>query len=339
MKEGFDMDLRVIPPESYGAALQYFTGSKEHNIALRKIAIDQGYKLSEYGLFKGDTPVAAETEEEVYAKLGMAWIPPELREDRGEIDAALAGKLPEIIGYQDIKGDLHVHSNWNGGSQSIREIAAAARELGYEYVGISDHTKFLKIEHGLDEEQLRARNKEIEEINLEFKKSGINFTVLKGCEANIMADGTLDIADEVLAEMDYVIAGVHSQFKMPRAEMTQRIITAMENPLVDIISHPTGRLLKKREEYDISLDKILEAARATRTVLEINAYPERLDLNDLNIRVCKNMGIKMVINTDTHQVDQLWLMPFGIAQARRGWAEKQDIANAWPVAKLLKMLK
>ncbi|MBI4795264.1 MAG: DNA polymerase/3'-5' exonuclease PolX [Deltaproteobacteria bacterium] len=339
LKEGFDMDLRVIPPESYGAALQYFTGSKEHNIALRKIAIDQGYKLSEYGLFQGNTPVAAETEEEVYAKLGMAWIPPELREDRGEIDAALAGKLPDLLGYQDIKGDLHVHSNWNGGAQSIREIAAAARELGYEYVGISDHTKFLKIEHGLDEEQLRTRNKEIEEINLELNKSGHNFTVLKGCEANIMADGTMDIADEVLAEMDYVIAGVHSQFKMPRPEMTQRIIAAMENPHVDIISHPTGRLLKKREEYDISLDKILEAARATRTVLEINAYPERLDLNDLNIHICKKMGIKMVINTDAHQVDQLRLMPFGIAQARRGWAEKEDIANAWPVAKFLKMLK
>jgi DNA polymerase (family 10) len=339
LKEGFDMDLRVIPPESYGAALQYFTGSKEHNIALRKIAIDQGYKLSEYGLFQGETPVAAETEEEVYAKLGMAWIPPELREDRGEIDAALAGKLPDLLGYQDIKGDLHVHSNWNGGKESIREIAAAAREMGYAYVGISDHTKFLKIEHGLDEEQLRARNKEIEEINQELKKSGHNFTVLKGCEANIMADGSIDIADEVLAEMDYVIAGVHSQFKMDRGEMTRRIITAMENPHVDIISHPTGRLLKKREEYDISLDRILEAARATATVLEINAYPERLDLNDLNIRVCKKMGIKMVINTDTHQVDQLRFMPFGIAQARRGWAEKEDIANAWPVERFFEMLK
>ena len=339
LQEGLDMDLRVIPPASYGAALQYFTGSKEHNIALRKIAIDQGYKLSEYGLFQGDTPVAAATEEEVYAKLGMAWIPPELREDRGEIPAAQAGKLPELIGYQDIKGDVHVHSNWNGGKQSIREIAAAARERGYEYVGISDHTQFLKIERGLDEEQLRARNKEIEEINQELKKSGVNFTVLKGCEANIMADGSIDILDEALAEMDYVIAGVHSQFKMDREEMTRRIITAMENPHVDIISHPTGRLLKKREEYDISLDRILAAARATRTVLEINAYPERLDLNDLNIHLCKNMGIKMVINTDTHQVEQLGLMPFGIGQARRGWAEKADIINAWPVEKFLQMLK
>jgi len=339
LKEGFDMGLRVIPPESYGAALQYFTGSKEHNIALRKIAIDRGYKLSEYGLFRGDAPVAARTEEEVYATLGLAWIPPELREDRGELDTALAGKLPDLIGYQDIKGEVHVHSNWNGGQDSIREIAAAARARGYEYVGISDHTQFLKIERGLDEEQLRARNQEIEEINRELKAAGHKFTVLKGCEANIMADGSIDILDEVLAEMDFVIAGVHSQFKMDREEMTRRMIAAMNNPHVDIISHPTGRLLKKRVEYDIFLDKMLDAARATKTVLEINAYPERLDLNDLNIRVCKNMGIKMVINTDAHQVDQLRFMTFGIAQARRGWAEKEDIINAWPVEKFLKMLK
>ncbi|MHB8066605.1 MAG: DNA polymerase/3'-5' exonuclease PolX [Desulfobaccales bacterium] len=339
LKEGFDMDLRVIAPASYGAALQYFTGSKEHNIALRKIAIDQGYKLSEYGLFAGDTPVAAATEEEVYAKLGLAWIPPELREDRGEIAAAMAGKLPELIGYQDLKGDLHVHSDWNGGKQSIREIAAAARARGYEYVGISDHTKFLKIEHGLDEERLRQRNQEIDEINLEFQKSGLKFLVLKGCEANIMADGSIDITDAALSEMDYVIAGVHSQFKMPREEMTQRLLTAMANPHVDIISHPTGRLLMKREEYDIYLEKVLEMARATRTVLEINAYPERLDLNDLNIHNCKRLGIKMVINTDTHQVEQLRFMRFGIAQARRGWAEKEDIINAWPAAEMLKMLK
>jgi len=339
LKENLDMDLRVIPPASYGAAWQYFTGSKEHNIELRKIALNKGYKLSEYGLFKGETPVAAATEEEVYASLGMAWIPPELRENRGEIAAALAGKLPDLLGYQDLKGDLHVHSNWNGGVPSIREIAAAAREMGYEYVGIADHTKFLKIEHGLDEEQLRARNKEIEEINRELKAAGHNFTVLKGCEANIMADGSIDIIDEVLSEMDYVIAGVHSQFKMDREEMTARIITAMGNPHVDIIAHPTGRLLKRREEFDISLDRVLAAARATRTVLEINSYPERLDLNDLNIHFCKSMGIKMVINTDAHQLDQLRLMPFGIAQARRGWAGKEDIINAWPVDKFLKMLK
>jgi DNA polymerase (family 10) len=339
LKEGFDMDLRVIPPESYGAALQYFTGSKDHNIALRKIAIDRGFKLSEYGLFQGPQMIAAETEEEVYGKLGMPWIPPELRENRGEIDAALAGKLPEIIGYGDIKGDLHVHCNWDGGANSIDEIVAAALALGYEYVGISDHTKFLKSEHGLDEAKLRARNQEIDEINARLARADKNFRVLKGCEANIMADGSIDITDEALAELDFVIAGVHSLFKQPREEMTRRILTAMRNPHVDIIAHPTGRILKRREEYEVAVDDLLKAAKETGTILEINSYPERLDLDDVNILAAKQAGIKMVINTDTHHVDQLHLMSFGISQARRGWAEKQDIINAWPVAELLQMMK
>jgi DNA polymerase (family 10) len=339
LKEGFDMDLRVIPPESYGAALQYFTGSKDHNIALRKIAIDKGYKLSEYGLFQGEKIVAAQTEEEVYAKLGMPWMAPELRENRGEIEAALAGRLPEIIGYGDIRGDLHVHCNWDGGANSIEEIVAAAMALGYEYVGIADHTKFLKIEHGLDEDQLRARNQEIDQINARLAREGKNFRVLKGCEANIMADGAIDITDEALAELDFVIAGVHSHFRQPREEMTRRILTAMHNPHVDIIAHPTGRILKRREEYEVAIDDLLRAAQETGTILEINSYPERLDLGDVNIFAAKQAGIRMVINTDTHNVDQLHLMPFGISQARRGWAEKQDIINAWPVAELLGMMK
>jgi DNA polymerase (family 10) len=339
LKEGFDMDLRVIPPESYGAALQYFTGSKDHNIALRKIAIDQGYKLSEYGLFQGPKMIAAETEEEVYQKLGMPWIPPELREDRGEIEAARAGKLPELLGYGDLKGDLHVHCNWDGGADSIDEIVEAALALGYEYVGIADHTKFLKIEHGLDEEKLRARNREIDAINARLAREGKNFRVLKGCEANIMADGGIDITDEALAELDFVIAGVHSHLKQPREEMTRRILKAMRNPHVDIISHPTGRILKRREEYEVAIDDLLKGAQETGTILEINSYPERLDLGEVNILAAKQAGIRMVINTDTHHVDQLHLMSFGISQARRGWAEKKDIINAWPVGELLRMLK
>lgn len=339
MKEGFDMDLRVIPPESYGAALQYFTGSKDHNIALRKIAIDKGYKLSEYGLFQGSRLIAAETEEEVYAKLGMPWIPPELRENRGEIEAALAGRLPELIGYDDLRGDLHVHCNWNGGSNSLEQIVDAALAMGYEYVGISDHTKFLKIERGLDEERLIARNREIDLLNEKLAREGKQFRVLKGCEANILADGTIDIADEVLAQLDYVIAGVHSHFRMPKAEMTQRILKAMHNPHVDIISHPTGRILKRREEYEVVFDDLLKAAQETGTILEINSYPERLDLGDVNIMAAKQAGIRMVINTDAHHVDQLHLIKFGISQARRGWAEKKDIINAWPVEELLKMVK
>jgi DNA polymerase (family X) len=339
MQAGFDMDIRVIPPESYGAALQYFTGSKDHNIALRKIAMDRGFKLSEYGLFEGARIIAAGSEAEVYGKLQMPFIPPELRENRGEIEAALAGRLPELIGYGDLKGDLHVHCNWNGGANSIHEIAEAALALGYEYVGISDHTKFLKIERGLNEDQLIARNVEIDALNGKLAQTGKPFRVLKGCEANIMADGSIDIADDVLAQLDYVIAGVHSHFRMPRAEMTRRIQRAMHNPHVDIISHPTGRILKRREEYEVTLDDLLNAARETGTILEINSYPERLDLGDVNIWAAKQYGIKMVINTDAHQVDQLHLIKFGISQARRGWAEKRDIINAWPAAELLKMMK
>lgn len=338
LKEGLDMDLRVIPPESYGSALQYFTGSKDHNIALRKIALDQGLKLSEYGLFRGSQRVAGATEEEVYQALGLAWIPPEMREDRGEIEAARAGTLPRIIEAGEVKGDLHVHCNWNGGANSIEELAAAALGMGYEYLGIADHTKFLKIEHGLDEEQLAARNREIDGLNARLAREGRKFRVLKGCEANIMADGTIDIADEVLAELDFVIAGVHSQFKMSRAEMTARVVKAMRNPHVDIISHPTGRILKRRDEFEIDFETILQVAQETGTVLEINSYPERLDLNDVNILRAKQAGVKMVINTDAHNIEQLHLIKFGVAQARRGWAEGREIINTWPVAELLGLL-
>jgi DNA polymerase (family 10) len=339
LKEGFDMDIRVIPPESYGAALQYFTGSKDHNIALRKIAIDNGFKLSEYGLFEGSRMIAAVSEEEVYGKLKMPWIPPELRENRGEIEAALAGRLPELIGYGDLKGDLHVHCNWDGGANSIEELAEAAQAMGYEYIGISDHTKFLKIERGLDEDKLIARNKEIDQFNQKLADEGKHFRVLKGCESNIMADGSIDIADEVLAELDYVIAGIHSNFRMPRTEMTQRIHQAMSNPHVDIISHPTGRILKRREEYEVVFDDLVNAARETGTILEINSYPDRLDLGDVNILAARQLGVRMVINSDAHRVSQLHLVSFGISQARRGWAENKDIINAWPVEELLKAMK
>ena len=348
MSRGFDIDLRVLPEKSFGSALQYFTGSKEHNIALRKIAIDKGLKLSEYGLFKrtsaGWRMIAGETEEEIYEKLGLKLIPPEMRENSGEIEAALAGKLPRIIGYGDILGDLHVHSDWNGGKNSIEELAKVAMAMGYQYIGISDHTKFLAIEHGLDEKKLEKRNKEIDRLNVKFKSqlSGVRgqmFSILKGCEANIMADGSIDIKDKALAKLDYVIAGVHSQMKMPKEKMTERIIKAMGNPHVDIISHPTGRLIGRRDEYEIDFDKILKVAGETGTVLEINANPHRLDLKDVNIRKAKKAGVKLVINSDAHHKDQLNLMEYGVNQACRGWAEKNDIVNCWPAKKMLKMLK
>jgi len=339
MTEGFDMDIRVIAPESYGAALQYFTGSKEHNIALRKIAIDRGFKLSEYGLFRGSKNIAARTEEEIYRRLGLQWIPPEMREDRGEIGLAEGGKLPDLVSEEDIRGDLHVHSDWDGGSNSIEKIAETARERGYQYVGISDHTKFLKIERGLDEKKIRERNSEIDRLNEKGKKARFRFRILKGCEANIMNDGSIDISDDVLAELDFVIAGIHSQFKMTRAEMTERITRALRNPHVDILSHPTGRILKRRDEYEADFDRLLKVAREEGKSLEINAYPERLDLNDTNIMKAAKAGVRMVVNTDAHHVDQLAMMRYGVAQARRGWAEKKDIINTWPVEEFLKVMK
>jgi len=339
MRGGFDVDLRAVPKKSYGSALQYFTGSKEHNIQTRLIAIEKGFKLNEYGVFKGKKMVAGHSEKEVYELLGLSWIEPELRENRGELEAAKKGKLPKIIGYNDIKGDLHCHSKWDGGANPIKEIVGAAQKMGYEYIGISDHTKFLRIEHGLDEKKLLLQGKEIERINSRLKNQGSKFQVLHGCEANILEDGKLDIKDEVLEKLDYVIAGIHSLFKITEYQMTERIIRAMKNPNVDIISHPTGRILKRRDEYKIDFDRILKVAKETSTVLEINSCPERLDLNDINVKKAKEAGVKMVINTDSHHIDQLRFIEFGIAQARRGWAEKKDIINTNSLPKMLKLLK
>lgn len=340
-KQGFDIDIRVIPKKVYGSALQYFTGSKEHNIFLRKIAIEKNLKLSEYGLFRGKEIIAGWEEQGIYKALGMEWIPPEMRENNGEIEAALAHKLPKIIEYDSIKGDLHCHSHWgadNNGKERIKNLVKTALEMGYEYIGISDHTKFLAIEHGLDEKQLEKQRKEIDELNSEQIQNS-KFKILQGCEANILSDGSIDIKDEALAKLDYVIAGVHSQFKMEKNKMTERIIRAIENPNIDIISHLFGRVLQKRDEYQIDFDKILLAAKKTNTILEINANPYRLDLKDVYIKKAKEMGVKMIINTDAHQPDQLYFIKYGIGQARRGWAEKKDIINTQSLKNLLKFLK
>lgn len=333
LKKGFDVDLRVVKEESFGSALQYFTGSKEHNVATRKIAILKGLKLNEYGVFRGKKQIAGKTEEEVYKAIGLRYIEPEMREDQGEIQLSIEKKLPNLISYNDIKGDLHCHSDWDGGENSIEEMAKFAIKMGYEYIGISDHTKFLKIENGLDEKQLLKQGETIKKINEKYKKQ--NFRILHGCEANIMNDGSVDIKDEVLEKLDYVIAGVHSSMRMPRKEMTERIIKAMENKNIDIISHPTGRLLLKRDEYQIDLEKILKKAKETGTILEINSWPERLDLKDAYIRMAKKIGVRMIINTDSHQKDQMRFIEFGIGQARRGWAEKPDIINTNSVEKIL----
>lgn len=335
LAEGFDVDLRVVPEESYGAALQYFTGSKEHNIRLRTIAMEKGLKLNEYGLFKGKEMLPSHTEEEIYRHLGLSFIPPEMREDQGEITAAKTGSLPRLVELADIKGDLHCHSDWDGGRDSIMTLADRARSLRYEYIGIADHTKFLKIERGLDEKKLRERNREIDSLNRQLS----GFRILKGCEANIMADGTIDIADEVLAEMDFVIAGVHSQLRMKEPEMMKRITAAMENPHVDILAHPTGRLVGRREEYAVDPEALFEAASRTGTVLEIDAFPDRLDLGGHNIRQAIRRGVKLVIDTDTHEAEHMDYMGFGVIQARRGWTEKKDIINTRSAEGFLGSLK
>ena len=335
LKIGMDADLRVLPPESFGAALQYFTGDKYHNIALREIAIKKGYKLNEYGLFKGKKLIAGRTEEEIYEKLGMKWMEPEIRTNHGEIEAAIAGKLPKLIGYDELEGDLQIQTNWTDGENSIREMAEAAKKLGLKYIAITDHTKSLAMTGGLDERKLLEQMAEIDKVQKQV--SGIK--ILKGSEVNILKDGTLDISDEVLAKLDVVGAAVHSNFNMSEADMTARIIRAMENPNVDIIFHPTGRVIKKRESYKINIDKIIEAAKRTKTVLEIDAYPDRLDLKDEHIRKAVEEGIKLSIDSDSHSVSHIKFLEFGIAQARRGWASRDDVINTRDWKEMLKLLK
>jgi len=323
-QKGFNIDFRIVKPESYGSALQYFTGSKEHNIQLRKKAIKKGLKINEYGVFEKKKKIGGRTEDETYGLLGIKKaIPPEMREGAGEIEAALSGRLPGIVELKDIKGDFHCHTNWSGGKNTIEEMAREAKKLGYKYIGIADHTKFLKIENGLDEKELERQGREIAGLNAKIR----NFKILQGCEANIMKDGSLDISDCALKKLDFVIAGVHSHFKMNKEEMTERMIKAIKNPLVDIIAHPLGRILEKRRGYQIDFEKILKIARETKTILEINACPRRLDLNDSRIRRAKEEKVKMAIDSDAHHEKNLKFMEFGVFQARRGWAEKKDILN------------
>ena len=336
LKNGMDADLRVLPEKSFGSALQYFTGSREHNIALRLIAVKKGWKLSEYGLFnKKGKMIAGETEEGVYKKLGLDWIPPELRENRGEIEVALKHKLPKLIGYNDLKGDVQVHTNWSDGSNSIEEMAKAAKALGLEYIVITDHTKALAMTGGMDEKKLLKQMEEIEKINR--KISGIR--ILKGAEVNIMKDGSLDIKDEILKKLDVVGAAIHSHFNLSKREMTNRLLKAIENPNVDIIFHPTGRQIHKRDAYELDIEKIFQAAKDTGTILDIDAYPDRLDLRDELIRKAVEFGVKLDISSDAHSKLHLHFLEFGIAQARRGWASAKHIINTRPVDKFLKLLK
>jgi DNA polymerase (family 10) len=342
LRNNMDFDLRVVPEESFGAALQYFTGSKSHNIALRKIAMKKGLKLNEYGLFRGKNQIVGRTEEEIYKALGLQWIPPEIREDTGEIEMAQKNQLPKLIGYNDLKGDLHIHTTWSDGVNSIEKMAEEAMKLGLKYIVITDHTKGLPMSKNLDEKDLIRQGREIDKLNSRLRQGfggQAKFKILKGAEVNIMKDGKLDIKDEALKKLDVVGAGVHSNFKMSKKQMTERIIKAMKNPNVDILVHPTGRVLNHRPGYELDMERIIKVAKISKTVLEINTYPNRLDLKDEHARMAKEAGVKLVISSDAHSIQYLFYLEFGIAQARRGWVEKKDVINAWPVEKMLKFLK
>ncbi|RKY84971.1 DNA polymerase/3'-5' exonuclease PolX [candidate division KSB1 bacterium] len=321
------VDLRAVRPESYGSALQYFTGSKAHNIHLREIAKKRGLKISEYGIFCGKKQLGGSKEEEIYENLDLVWIPPEIREDRGEIERAAEHNLPNLVSLEDIAGDLHVHSNYSDASISIEEIARKAKELGYSYIAICDHSQSAKYARGVEVERSKHKWQEIKQLNT--KISGI--TILSGTEVDILADGTLDYPDEILAQMDIVVAAIHSGFKQ---RVTERLIAAMQNPYVNIIAHPTGRLISKREGYEVDLDAVLRVAAQTGTALEINAYYDRLDLSDVNARRAADMGIKLAINTDAHLLEHFRMMRLGVGVARRAWLEPKDVLNTWPLEKI-----
>ena len=334
---GLQVDLRVVPVDQFGSALQYFTGSKEHNVHLRDLAKRQGYKINEYGIFDAKTGerLGGSIEEDIYKTLGMDMMLPTLREDTGEIDAALEHALPDSIAVEAIKGDLQVHSTWSDGLNKIKDMKAEAKRLGYDYMAITDHALKLRIAGGMDLDEIRERNEEIKRINDEDD----GFVVLSGVELNIDNDGGVDYQDDVLAGFDIVIGSVHSGFQQPEDQMTARILKAMENPHIHVIAHPTGRIIGKRAPYAVNIDSMLDAAAKTGTILEINAYPDRLDLKDEYAREAKRRGLKLVINTDAHQAVHLKYMMFGVAEAQRGWLEPDDVINTRPLKEMLGMLK
>lgn len=330
------VDLRIVEPRSYGTLLQYFTGSKEHNVKLRGIALQRGYSLSEYSLKRLDTgeELFFDREEDVYRALGMQYIPPELREDRGEIEAALANRLPQLVELSSIRGDLHVHSTWSDGIGSIEDMVSRARSLGYEYIAITDHSPSVGIAGGLSEIRLLEKIETISRMNERLE----GFRILAGTEVDIRADGSLDYADEILERCDVVVAAIHMAQSQKEREINSRLVAAMENEHVDIIAHPTGRIIGRREPYQVDMDLILETAARTNTIMEINAYPERLDLSDEWARRAKEIGVKMAISTDAHSPEQLGFMRYGVTVARRGWLEPSDVINTLSAGELMKHL-
>ncbi|RXA20475.1 DNA polymerase/3'-5' exonuclease PolX [Methanosarcina sp. MSH10X1] len=331
LREGTAIDLRVVPPESYGAALQYFTGSKEHNIELRNIAIKNGYKLSEYGLYLKESgeQIAGNSEEEIYDRLGLIYIPPELRESRGEIKAAARNTLPRLIEPGDLRGDLHMHTTYSEGKDSLKTMIGRAEALGYEYIAVTDHSRSQKVANGLEIEKLKAQWEEIDKLSKRFR-----IKILKGSEVDILKDGSLDYPDEILRELDVVVGSIHSGFASPERKMTERIVTALEHRYLDILGHPSGRLLGRREPYAVNFEKVFEAAAANGKVIEINSQPSRLDLNDELILRAKTFDLKFCISTDSHSTTGLSFMRYGLGQARRGWLEKEDVVNTYPCSRL-----
>jgi DNA polymerase (family X) len=337
VEQGLQVDLRVVEKESYGAALAYFTGSKEHNVRLREMAVKKGLTINEYGIFrvKDNKKLGSENEEDTYKVLGMQYVPPELREDRGEIEAALAGRLPELISMEDIRGDLHVHSQWSDGSQSFEQLVETARKHGYSYFALTDHSQGLGVAHGLTVERLMAQKKELAALNNRLR----DFRILHGIEVDIKGDGSLDLPDDILGKLDLVVASIHSGFRQTKEQLTSRIVAAMKNPYVGIIAHPTGRLIGERDAYEVDMDMILKAAKETGTALEINAYPLRLDLSDIYAKKAKELGVPIAVSTDAHVANQFNFMNYGISIARRAWLEKNDVLNTLDATHLLKRLK
>lgn len=337
VRETVQVDLRIVEHRSYGTVLQYFTGSKDHNVKLRQMALSRGYSLSEYSLKRlaDGQDLFFDKEEDIYAFLGMQYIPPELREDTGEIEAALAGRMPVLLDHEDIRGDLHVHSEWSDGRGSPEEMARAARQLGYEYIALSDHSPSVGIAGGLAPEKLDQKIEVISALNESLE----GFTILVGTEVDIRADGKLDYPDELLAKCDVVVASVHMAQQQKERAITGRLIAAIENEHVDIIGHPTGRIIGRRDPYDLDMLAVLEAAAGTGTAMEINAYPSRLDLNDTWAKTARDLGVKMAINSDAHQPEQLKVMKYGVNVARRGWLSKKDVLNTLSLPELREVLK
>ncbi len=335
LNNDLQVDLRSVEDESYGSALHYFTGSKDHNIAVRKLAIELGLKVNEYGVFRGEERIAGKTEEEVYKAVGLCYIEPELRENRGEIEACKAGKLPKLVELGDIRGDLHMHTRYSDGKNGIEEMAKAAKELGYDYIAITDHSQRLTVAKGLDEKRALEEIEQIRQID--EKIDGI--TILAGMEVDILEDGSLDMSDEVLSQLDVVLVAVHYKFNLSKEQQTRRILKAFENPYVNILAHPTGRMIGVREPIALDMERILAKAKEYNIHMEINAQPERLDLTDIHAKMAKEMGVKMAINTDAHNIFSLRYMEYGVNQARRGWCEKSDIINTRSLKELKKLLQ